>query len=139
MKSTRAIHTRPLPFAANEELARLVGVPHSEMDCYEIAVEALRVLGFGCLPTSPAAMLAMSPKPVREVLDDEPLEVGDVFEIAPKDNEPSHLAIIIDATHCLHARGDAHSSLSRIELVLGAAKAAGRLVRRWRVLKGGTT
>lgn len=139
MNTNRASHTRTLPFASHHELARLVGIPHSEMDCYAIVVEALRVMGFGSLPASPAAMLAMSPKPVREVLEDEPLEVGDVFEIAPKHEDPSHLAVIVNATHCLHARGDGNSALSRIEVVRGAAKASGREIRRWRVLKGGTT
>lgn len=125
--------TRAFNFARHAELARLVGIPYAEMDCYEIVVEALRVMGIAQLPVIPEALLAMRPNPLVPIADGEAYIVGDVIECESDEDQRPHLAVVVNELQALHARDGHTSALVRIDALTSAAKAAGKKVSRWRI------
>lgn len=125
--------TRVFNFARHAELARLVGIPYAEMDCYRIVVEALRVMGIAHLPVIPEALLAMRPNPFVPIADGEAFIVGDVIECEPGQDQRPHLAVVVNELQALHARDGQTSSLVRIDALTSAAKAAGNKVSHWRI------
>lgn len=101
------------------------------VDCYLLVALALRRMGMDC-PLVAAAALAAEQPLARELMPEEVIQAGDVFQWIPASDWasdlPAHVAVAIGPGHVMHmAEGDA-PVLSPIEVYARARRRTGRVV-----------